>query len=86
MGGGGGGGCFLFLSFRYDSTSDGTINLGGDLGAVLNQRDPLNLDHSNVLFKVWDNIIQPEIEPHAKPTISTISTSGKPSQRHNASP
>ena len=45
-GGGGGGGLtrilFLFISFRFHLTTDGSISLGGDFG--LNQRDPFDLD------------------------------------------
>ena len=35
---------FLFISFRFDLPTDGSISLGGDLASLLNQRDPLDLD------------------------------------------
>ena len=38
---------------RYIPTADEHIKLGGDLTAVLNQRDPLNLDSMAEGFESW---------------------------------
>ena len=46
---------------RYIPTADGHINLGGDLAAVLNKRDPLNLDSMAEGFESFDTLIPGDI-------------------------
>ena len=46
---------------RYIPTADGHINLRGDLTAVLNQRDPLNLDNMAEGFERFDTLIPDDI-------------------------
>ena len=64
---------------RYIPIADGHIDLGGDLTAVLNQSDPLNLDSMAEGFESFDTLIPGDIGQPAQIALPVPSPFDPPS-------